>query len=414
MAHRHGRTNFNLSSASQRFDVDVAFGRVVEIESEAWFPSAAAKSVTDSSDSAPVGFSSHILHVRWDSLPMLLPDGDLKSIEWWNTQSATWGEWLSGKPQSVQSNSTGWAVEFDHHVAQVLPIDEDGHGRRLAQLNSKELHAAIGGIQHEGRDVILVFEKMNFEPLPLDAQHLQMAGESLGRFHVVCGSNIATPNDERAWNQRLEILEPRTRSATKWRAPHSADTQGTITHRNFSLEQCYIHDGKILIGRCWGGIQNALLPQTSLSPAIRDVASAVIALSIEQKRTFCDAWSSIAPAHWSSSKALDGHKGGLLIWEYEQYLQQRMFHQAWGENEPQTVTNFLTEVSTIQNGMYRSRTIAACGMICMSIPAIAALYWLFYPDVPSPTMVEMAGVAILGGIGWLLRRLYRSLAPIPW
>ena len=97
-----------------------------------------------------------------------------------------------GKPQSVQSNSSGWTVEFDHHVAQVLPIDEDGHGRRLAQLNSKELHAAIGGVQHEGRDVILVFEKINFEPLPLDAKHLQMAGESLGRFHIVCGGNIAT------------------------------------------------------------------------------------------------------------------------------------------------------------------------------------------------------------------------------
>ncbi|MED6297352.1 MAG: hypothetical protein VX828_03535 [Candidatus Thermoplasmatota archaeon] len=386
----------------------------MEIESEAWFPSAAVKSVTDSSDPAPLGFSSHVLHVRWDSLPMLLPDGDLKSIEWWNAQSATWGEWLSGKPQSVQSNSSGWTVEFDHHVAQVLPIDEDGHGRRLAQLNSKELHAAIGGVQHEGRDVILVFEKINFEPLPLDAKHLQMAGESLGRFHIVCGGNIATPNDERSWNQRLEILEPRTRSATKWRAPHSADTQGTITHRNFSLEQCFIHDGNILIGRCWGGIQDALFPQTSLLPAIRDVASAVTVLSTELKRTFCDAWSSTAPAHWSSNKALDGHKGGLLIWEYEQHLLLRMLHQSWGENEPQSVTEFLTEVSTIQNGMYRSRTIAAGAMICLSIPAVAVLYWLFYPDASSPTTVEMAGVAITGVIGGFLRRLYRSLAPTPW
>ena len=394
--------------------MDGAFGPVVEIESETWFPSAAVKSVTDSSDPAPLGFSSHVLHVRWDSLPMLLPDDDLQSVEWWNAQSATWGEWLSGKPQSVQSNSSGWTVEFDHHVAQVLPIDEDGHGRRLAQLNSKELHAAIGGVQHEGRDVILVFEKINFEPLPLDAKHLQMAGESLGRFHIACGGNIATPNDERAWNQRLEILEPRTRSATKWRAPHSADTQGTITHRNFSLEQCFIHEGNILIGRCWGGIQNALLPQTSLLPAIRDVASAVTVLSTELKRMFCDAWSSTAPAHWSSSKALDGHKGGLLIWEYEQHLLLRMLHQSWGENEPQSVTEFLTEVSTIQNGMYRARTIAAGAMICLSIPAVAVLYWLFYPDASSPATVDMAGVAITGVIGGVMRRLYRSLAPKPW
>ena len=345
---------------------------------------------------------------------MLLPDGDLNSFQWWSTQSATWGKWVSGKPQSVQPNSAGWMVEFEDHFAQVLPIDEDGHGRRLSKLNCAELHSAIGGIQHEGRDVILVFEKLNLKVLQLNEKHLQMAGESLGRFHAVCGSNIATPNDERAWNLRLETLEPRTRSATKWRAPHSADTQGTITHRNFTLDRCFIHEGQFLIGGCWGGIKNALFPQTSPLPAIRDVASAVVNLTAKEKRIFCEAWSSTAPSHWSSSKALDGHKGGLLVWEYEQHLSQRMFHKAWGENEPQSVTDFLTEVSTIQNGMYRARTIAASGMICMSIPVIVALYWLLYPSAPSPSTIEIGGVVILGGIGWLLRRLYRSFAPMPW
>ena len=394
--------------------MDGAFGSLVEIESEPWFPSAAAKSVTDSSDPSPSGFTSHVLHVRWDSLPLLLPDGDLSSSEWWDAQSATWGEWVSGSPQSVQSNSVGWLVEFETHQAQVLPIDEDGHGRRLAKLDCSELYTAIGGIQHAGRDVILIFKKLNLDPLPLDAKYLQMAGESLGRFHTDCGRQLATPNDQRAWNQRLEVLEPRTRSATKWRAPHSTDTQGTITHRNFSLEQCHLHEGKVLIGNCMGGAQSALIPHTAPSPAIRDVASAVSTLSAQQKRIFCEAWASTAPAHWSSSKALDGHKGGLLIWEYEQQLQRRLFHQSWGQNEPQHVTEFLTEVSTIQNGMYRARTIAAGAMICISVPVVAALYWLLYPGAPSPESVEMGGVAIIGGIGWILRKLYRSVAPIPW
>ena len=163
-----------------------------------------------------------------------------------------------------------------------------------------------------------------------------------------------------------------------------------------------------------GGARSALIPHTAPSPAIRDVASAVSTLSAQQKRIFCEAWASTAPAHWSSSKALDGHKGGLLIWEYEQQLQRRLFHQSWGQNEPQHVTEFLTEVSTIQNGMYRARTIAAGAMICISIPVVAALYWLLYPGAPSPDTTEMVGVAIIGGVGWILRKLYRSVAPIPW
>ena len=394
--------------------MDGTFGRVVEIESEPWFPSVAAKSVTESSDTPPSGFTSHILHVRWDSLPMLLPDGDLTSLEWWKSQSATWGDWVVGNPQSLQSNSAGWLVEFEEYEAQILPLDEDGHGRRLSKLASKELHAAVGGIQHEGRDVILVFEKLKLDPLPLNLQNLQMIGEALGRFHATCGRNLALPNDQRAWNQRLEILEPRTRSATKWRAPHSADTQGTITHRNFRFENCYLHKGKVLIGGCMGGIRNALVPEKSPSPALRDLASSVAKLTSEQKRVFCEAWSSTAPAHWSSSKALDAHKGGMLIWEYEQQLLQRFFHQAWGESEPQNVTKFLTEVSTLQNGMYRARTIAAGAMICISIPPIAVLYWGLYPVAPTPGAIEISIVAIFGCIGWLLRKVYRSVAPTPW
>ena len=394
--------------------MDGACGQFVEIESEPWFPSVAAKSVTESSESCPSGFTTHILHVRWDSLPMLLPDGDISSQDWWDSQSATWGDWVEGKPKSVQSNASGWLVDFEHHEAQVLPVDEDGHGRRLANLGCEELHTAIGGVQFEGRDVILVFEKLKMVPIEMDAEHLKMAGESLGRFHTLCGRNIATPNDERAWNQRLDILEPRTRSATKWRAPHSADTQGTITHRNFRLDQCYVREGKILLGGCMGGILNALNPESSPSPALRDVASAVIGLSAEQKRNFCEAWASSAPAHWSSNKALDGHRGGLLIWEYEQYLQSRLYHQSWGKSEPESVTHFLSNVSTLQNGMYRARTIAAGGMICLYIPVVAILYWGFYPEASTPSNVELIGVAIAAGVGWFLRKVYRSLAPTAW
>jgi hypothetical protein len=405
---------FNLSSASQRFDVDAAFGQGVDIESQPWYPRVAVNSVTDAIMTPPTGFTAHLLHVRWDSLPMLLPEGDLSSSEWWGALSYTWGKWIEGKPISVSPSSKGWIVEFENHEAHVLPLDEDGHGRRLSSLNCNELHTAIGGLQFEGRDVILVFDKLESNPLSMDDENLRLAGQTLGRFHAICGRHLATPNDERNWNHRLDQLEPRTRSATKWRAPHSADTQGTITHRNFGLEHCHLINEKIIIKGCIGGVYNALIPETSPSPAIRDVASAVIDLTADQKRVFCEGWVSTAPAHWYSHKALDGHRGGLLIWEYEQHLEQRLFHQAWGHEEPPHVTHFLSEVSTVQNSMYRVRTIAAGALVCTFVPLAVILYWIFYPDSPIPSGSAIAGIGTMGICGWVLNKLYRHLAPRPW
>ncbi len=392
--------------------MDETGGADVDLDSEPWFPTVAANSVTDGAESLP-GFDSKTLHVRWDSLPMLLPSGDISSSEWWN-HANTWGDFPSLKPLEVLPSPIGWKVLFAEHFAWVLPLDEDGHGRRLSELNHAGLNAAIGGLQHEGRDVILIYNRLDSEELPRDEKHLRMAGETLGRFHAHCGQQLSTPNDERAWNKRLDILEPRTRSATKWRAPHSADTQGTITHRNFGLDNCVLVDGNVIITGCAGGVYNALVPSDTPSPAIRDVAAAVIQLSSDQKRSFCEGWASTAPKHWSSSRALDSHKGGLLIWEYEQMLEHRLFHQAWGRDEPTQVTGHLANISSVQSGMYQARTLAAAGLICLVIPPFAAFYWLLYPGAPVPTVNDLGGVLALGAIGALLRRMYRAAAPDPW
>ena len=95
--------------------MDAAFGHDVDIESMPWYPRVAANSVTDAIMTPPTGFTAHVLHVRWDSLPMLLPDGDLTSEAWWNALSPTWGKWVEGSPQSVEENRNGWMVEFENH-----------------------------------------------------------------------------------------------------------------------------------------------------------------------------------------------------------------------------------------------------------------------------------------------------------
>ena len=113
-------------------------------------------------------------------------------------------------------------------------------------------------------------------------------------------------------------------------------------------------------------------------------------------------------------RGLPSHRGGVMIWEYEQILQHRLFNQAWGRSEPEYVTRWLAGVSGIQNGMYRVRSIAAGALVCTFLPLAVILYWIFYPGSPIPSSFELGGIATIGGIGWLLNKVYRHLAPNPW
>ena len=76
--------------------------------------------------------------------------------------------------------------------------------------------------------------------------------------------------------------------------------------------------------------------------------------------------------------------------------------------------HFLANVSTVQNGMYRVRIIAASAMICTFIPLIVICYWAFYSEAQTPSGLEISGIAAMGGLGWILQKVYRYLAPMPW
>ncbi len=388
----------------------------MDLEEMPWFPQVATSSVTEG-ESAPNGFTAKVLHVRWDSIPMLIPDGNLDSEEWWSNQSGNWGEWPTLTPLNVEVTSAGWNIDFGTHFALILPLDADGHGRRLAELECEVLHTAIGGIQYEGRDVILIFEKEDGEEISMDTDTLEKIGVALGKFHAKAGSILSTPNDERSWNDRNAMLERRTRSATVWRGPHSADTEGTITHRNFSISDCRLVNGEIRIGRCYGGIHEALLPETSPFPAIRDIGAAYTSLHGQNsnlRQALFEGWTRTAPSHWHSSKAVDTNRGGTMIWEYEQMLQHRLFNQAWGRSEPEYVTRWLATVSSTQNGMYQARILAVAGLICFAIIPTAAFYWIFYPGSPAPSISDIGAIGALGVCGFVLRKMYRASAPNPW
>ena len=78
------------------------------------------------------------------------------------------------------------------------------------------------------------------------------------------------------------------------------------------------------------------------------------------------------------------------------------------------MTQFLSAVSSIQNRMYRVRTIAAGALVCTFIPLAVILYWIFYPDSPIPSGNAIAGIGVMGICGWALNKIYRRMAPMPW
>lgn len=380
---------------------------------------------------------------------MVLPVGEVESIGWWRRVISVGGgakRW--GQPPSIEggviekmpssSGPTFLLTEKSGRkvTIRLLPFDEKGCGRTLAELESEHLHTAFGGIQVEGRDLLLFFrqdvgeraDRMIVEALASSdfnsALNLcQRVGEVLGRFHTDALARLALPNDERRWNKRLKALEERTYSNTLWRAPHSTDTLATITHRNFGLEAVHIDDNETVISCCHDGIPNAILPKSRDYPAIRDLAAAYRSIAgvctdnnvsgddeLLLRKAIFDGWCSTAPRSATSSRALDGHRGGVAIWEYEQVLEEVAIAQAWGGQVNPRTTWWLGHVNRIQDQMYRSRTLSALSLLAgVSAPLVLlADSWL-------PLIFERAVVSLsLLGTSLALRWFYRKRAPPPY
>ncbi len=74
------------------------------------------------------------------------------------------------------------------------------------------------------------------------------------------------------------------------------------------------------------------------------------------RKAFFEGWREEAPALARSSKALDSHKGGVPIWEYEQVLEEAASALAWGKEVPPRTGWWLDHVSRIHN--QRERVLA--------------------------------------------------------
>ena len=420
-----------------------------ELRSEAWFPSGIAQSIEPAASQVPEGFESWRLHTRFDSVMMFLPTGDVESIDWWKRVipvgggGKRWGDPPNvdgGKIESISSSSgpTFLLTEKSGRkvIIRLLLLDEKGHGRTLSEMGSEHLNSAFGGLQVGKRDILLFFrqdEGQRADELLTTALRdsdfdegrkiCGQVGEALGRFHIDSLAKKSLPNDERKWNNRLKSLEDRVLSNTLWRAPHSYNTLATITHRNFGLQAVYIDGEEAVITCCHDGIPNAILPKSRDYPVIRDLAAAYRSLAVLcdelgvssgdeltlRKATF-EGWISTAPESATSSRALDGHKGGVAIWEYEQVLEEAAISQAWDRPVEQRTKWWLGHVSRIQAEMYRSKTLSAAALIC----GVGALFAPLMEQWMASLSDRLLLTAVLAGAAIGLRWLYRRRAPPPY
>ena len=437
-----------------------------------WFPSGIAQAIDPAAEQAPLGFEAWRLHTIHDSHLMVWPEGDVESADWWRKilpiggGGKRWGTAPDFSDVTVEKVDGWGGPTFDIHeasgrqlVAKILPLDECGHGRTLSELDCEILDSATGGIQWKGRDVVLFFRKeigknavelvdgaLADNDFKTASEICRNAGRVLGVFHLSALNRRSLPNDERRWNNRLKELEARLQSNTLWRAPHTKQTKATITHRNFGLETVRIdEDDEYHISGCFDGVPNAILPSTMDFPVFRDIAAGYRSISrIAAKhnlqyepasaknwgwseldshdwpdpepserwlrRELLAGWNSVGWSTAGGRRAMNGYKGGVAIWEYEQVLEESATAQAYGQEVPDRVRWWLDHVSRIQSSLGVAQVISGGSKLCFLAAILSLLGDQSYPT-PTTRLAIVLGL-VLAGLG--LQFLHFVRAPPPY
>ncbi|MED5350967.1 MAG: hypothetical protein VYB50_05705 [Candidatus Thermoplasmatota archaeon] len=414
-----------------------------EIEQMKWYPSGIATGLLPK-ESEFSGFNKFRLSTRWGTSDMYLPESNPKDENWWRmltSSSEWWGEKIdlsNSKIEQIDLDGLEWkVVTFAGEVFEIysIPLDVAGNSRTLSEIDCTNLLSPIGGLQYNGKDVLIVtpaakgkssVEVMSqmIESSDVDGLNKlgKRIGETLGNFSSSVGKDNHSPNVQRKWNNHLKKIEDCTKTNTLWRAPHSPETEGTITHGNLSLENIFVGSNSIEIS-CRPDYKVAAIPRsTENNPSIRDLATIFVSLNSHltnlkglefeegMRKEIIQAWSSKAPKRWSSQRAFDTHRGGVTIWEYENHLVLLAKSQALGEKVPGPTKDWLAKVSRLQASMFANRTWSAMSLLCWGSSAIIAVLWL------NEGVSNIDGLAAipLALIGFKLRKIYNSRARPPW
>jgi len=406
-----------------------------------WRPQAMVESETKGE--APSGFS-FVRLVRPKMSMEILEPVKLESSEDWKSITSELDHWGHVPKEdgnisimSLLEDERGLIAKIDYDgnkwLAEFLPWGSDGKIQSRTQNSPVEMDVPCGGYSWNGIDLIILREIREYsEPISVklskalgennlkDATDiLYNSGKYLGKYHSSVESARITPMDQKRWNVRLAVLEEIIKTNTIWRAPFTSDTPCILSLGNIRFNDISIKNNTYSLRVGPPRLADCLLKPDCEFPAIRDFACLTHDLAqlhytnksnldiTKLRHSLIEGWSSTAPSKWCSFNAFYAHRGGLVVWEYEQSLLDILESISNQSELPHPAIDIITKVIPFQKKMYNNRFTAA-----ISFMSIFVGFSTILQQIPS-SLGDLIVPAICFTIGYGTFLLYRNSSPLP-
>lgn len=369
------------------------------MEGELWWPQGIA--LPSMNEAIEAGH----LETKWGAVSCWDVQECLQS-EWWTSpKNGSWGVLKDVNPSTievVQRDGNRTLLLLDSlYFALAYSIPTSNRTSTLHQnkdinsrLQSTNLHLPIGGMLLNGKDALVVFTAGK-----LTESSPEWLGQTLGEIHNMLAP-LASPNDQKRWNQRLKDLEDELKPNTLWRAPHTSATKGIPSvriHPNYIVEVEGEHRALPLNQT----VSETLLCGTERLPGIAEFIQLEGRLveekgyKPEQIEVLFESWKRSVPTSWTSRKALSTVLGGAWIWRYYDVLVVTAESVLYGD-EPryESSQKWLKDVSRLQAHLGVLRVWKSGVWVGISTMIVAYYAW----QLENLTTTNSIGLAALGAI----------------
>lgn len=369
------------------------------MEGELWWPQGIA--LPSMNEAIEAGH----LETKWGAVSCWDVQECLQS-EWWTSpKNGSWGVLKDVNPSTievVQRDGNRTLLLLDSlYFALAYSIPTSNRTSTLHQnkdINSRlqptKLHLPIGGMLLNGKDALVVFTAGK-----LTESSPEWLGQTLGEIHNMLAP-LASPNDQKRWNQRLKDLEDELKPNTLWRAPHTSATKGIPSvriHPNYIVEVEGEHRALPLNQT----VSETLLCGTERLPGIAEFIQLEGRLveekgyKPEQIEVLFESWKRSVPTSWTSRKALSTVLGGAWIWRYYDVLVVTAESVLYGD-EPryESSQKWLKDVSRLQAHLGVLRVWKSGVWVGISTMIVAYYAW----QLENLTTTNSIGLAALGAI----------------